>query len=184
MDCFYPKRFTVASHSPIHTPTAVPTMQGNNQHVRSRCLAQGHLDTWLGGARGSNQQPYGGQTTALTCWAAAAPCVLVSLCVVFVAVDHVSVPETALAVNVPGGLLDGALGDEGGVFCVTRHHGTLTLSPLGCTWWRTCIYWKADVCLWMLLILHLVSLLCILCGSLKWGYIYVCIYIYFKIFNA
>ena len=28
----YSKRFTVASHSPIHTPTAVPTMQGNNQH--------------------------------------------------------------------------------------------------------------------------------------------------------
>jgi len=32
------KRFTVASlpsHSPIHTPTALSTMQGNNQHVRS-----------------------------------------------------------------------------------------------------------------------------------------------------
>jgi len=27
--------FTIASHSPIHPPTAVPTMQGNNQHVRS-----------------------------------------------------------------------------------------------------------------------------------------------------
>jgi len=28
------KRFTVASHSPIHTMTAVPTIQRNNQHVR------------------------------------------------------------------------------------------------------------------------------------------------------
>jgi len=28
-------RFTVASHPPIHTPTAVSTMQGNNQHIRS-----------------------------------------------------------------------------------------------------------------------------------------------------
>jgi len=32
---FYPKRFTVASHSPIHTPTAVSNMHGNNQHIRS-----------------------------------------------------------------------------------------------------------------------------------------------------
>jgi len=27
--------YSIASHSPIHTPTAVPTLQGNNQHVRS-----------------------------------------------------------------------------------------------------------------------------------------------------
>jgi len=33
--CVFVLRFTVASHSPIHTPTAVSTMQGNNQHVRS-----------------------------------------------------------------------------------------------------------------------------------------------------
>ena len=26
---------SIASHSPVHTPTAVSTMQGNNQHVRS-----------------------------------------------------------------------------------------------------------------------------------------------------
>jgi len=30
-----PKRFTVACHSPFHPETAVPTTQGNNQHVRS-----------------------------------------------------------------------------------------------------------------------------------------------------
>jgi len=34
--------YSIASHSPIHTPTAVPTMQGNR--VRW-CLAQGHLHT-------------------------------------------------------------------------------------------------------------------------------------------
>jgi len=39
MDCIYlallSKALYIASHSPIHTPTAVPTMQGNNQLVGS-----------------------------------------------------------------------------------------------------------------------------------------------------
>jgi len=61
------KRFTVASHSPIHTPTAVSTMQGNNQRVRvRRCLAQGHLVTLLVPSLGAAELPSGCQTTALT----------------------------------------------------------------------------------------------------------------------
>jgi len=32
---FIQSAFRVASHPPIHTVTAVSTMQGNNQHVRS-----------------------------------------------------------------------------------------------------------------------------------------------------
>jgi len=40
MDCIYiallsKVLYSIASHSTIHIPTAVPTMQGNNQHVRS-----------------------------------------------------------------------------------------------------------------------------------------------------
>jgi len=39
MDCIFDGAFIQSahshSHSPIHTPTAVSTMQGNNQHVRS-----------------------------------------------------------------------------------------------------------------------------------------------------
>ena len=40
--------------------------------VRVRCLPQGHLDTQLGGAGGSNQQPSGYQTTHSTYRATAA----------------------------------------------------------------------------------------------------------------
>lgn len=42
--------FMIASHSPTHTPTTVSTTQGNNRLVGSSCIAQGPLDTWLGGA--------------------------------------------------------------------------------------------------------------------------------------
>jgi len=56
----YPRHFTVASHSHINTPMVVPTNTSGAVRVRVRSLAQGHLDTSLGGARGSNQQP--------SCW--------------------------------------------------------------------------------------------------------------------
>jgi len=41
MDCIYTALlskalYNIASHSPIHTPTAVPTVQGNKQHVWCR----------------------------------------------------------------------------------------------------------------------------------------------------
>jgi len=63
-------QFLTFTHSYIDM---LPTMQGNNQHVRSRwCLAQGHLDTWQGRAWGSNQQPSCCQTTAPTSWATTA----------------------------------------------------------------------------------------------------------------
>jgi len=63
--------FTVTSHSPIHPfihqqrcqPCKATTNTSGAGRVR--CLAQGHLDTLLGGARGSNQQPSGWQTTTL-----------------------------------------------------------------------------------------------------------------------
>jgi len=68
MDYFYPMCFTVASHSPIHThircqPCKATTNTSGAVRV-SWCLAQGHLNTELGGgARRSNQQPSGCQTT-------------------------------------------------------------------------------------------------------------------------
>ena len=43
--------YNIASHSLIHTPTAVSTTKGGDQVVvRGRCLAQEDLDTQLGGA--------------------------------------------------------------------------------------------------------------------------------------
>ena len=67
----YPKRCKMyASHSPIHTPTAIgcharyqPACQ---EQFGVRCLAQGHFDT---PRVGSNWQPSDCQTTALTSWA-------------------------------------------------------------------------------------------------------------------
>ena len=67
----YPKRFTIdASHSPIHTPTAIGCharyQPARQEQLGVRCLAQGHFDT---PRVGSNRQPSDCQTTALTSWA-------------------------------------------------------------------------------------------------------------------
>jgi len=40
-----PKRFTFATHSPIHSLIHTPTAGA----AGVRCLAHGHLDTWSGG---------------------------------------------------------------------------------------------------------------------------------------
>jgi len=45
------KCFTLSSHSPIHTLTAVSAIQGSIQLIGVRCHTHGHLHTWSGGTR-------------------------------------------------------------------------------------------------------------------------------------
>jgi len=81
MDCIYiallsKALYSIASHSHpfVHRRRCQPCKVTTNTSGPVRvgwCLAQGHLDTWLGGARGSNQQPLCCQTIALSSWATA-----------------------------------------------------------------------------------------------------------------
>jgi len=74
MDCIY---IYIASHPPIHTqmhkPKAVSTMKDNSQlvgnswgHVCSWCLAQGHLDIYVGEFEPATFQSPENQSTSLS----------------------------------------------------------------------------------------------------------------------
>jgi len=71
-----PEQWRVHIHPFIHRRWCQPCNVTTNTSGAGRvmwCLAQGrHLDTYLGGALGSNQQPSGCQITALISWDTAA----------------------------------------------------------------------------------------------------------------